>query len=213
MLAYVKEGTGKAEYRQIRGMEILSVPMPVGRAGALRRRRIWRKLYRMGIRRGIYPPAFQEEAARWGIRAVEVHPLRREVWMQLLPKTGTLAQIRAEHVDAAVEQAAEVLLRRFRYLRLETGWGTEGLAQKLLRRYGLGVGGEGQAEWTISFEGKPTERQEICLGPDCELWQQMIYENVEGVEDGELSEQLLCALFQSGKIKKEELQVKMVCNA
>ena len=161
----------------------------------------------MGVR-GIVPRELTQEARKWRIRGVEVYPLRRAIWEQMLPEQGYTAVIRAGHVDGVVKECAAALARRFRYLRLETGWGTEGLQQELLRRYGLGVGGGTAAEMAVSFGGEPTEKLEICLGEDCARWQQVEYERVGGLEDWEFSEELLCVLFQGGGVKKEEIRVK-----
>lgn len=168
----------------------------------------------MGIRRAIFPQALKQEAEKWGIRGVEVYPLRRAVWEQVLPGQGDMAAIRAGHVDAAVRDCAAVLARRFRYLRLETGWGTAGLQQELLERYGLGAGGGMVPAITVSFGGEPAAQNEICLGEDCTRWQRMEYEEMEGLGSLEFSEELLCVLFQSGVVKKGEIQVKrLVSNA
>lgn len=208
MVAYLTAGRGKAERRQVRGVSFWVVPMPMeGTLASVRRKRRWRELRRMGIRRGIVPPEWAKEAEKWGIRGVEVYPLRRAVWEQMLPRQGNTALIRAGYIDAAVRDCAAVLARRFRYLRLETGWGTEELQQELLLRYGLSIGG-GTAEMTVSFGGKPAADPEICLGEDCARWQRMEYEEIEGLEGWEFSEELLCTLFQSGGVKKEVIRVK-----
>ena len=210
MLAYITPGTGKVKRQQVRGVWILTVPMSTGGFSTLRRRRRWRMLRRMGIRRAVFALDLTQEAEKWGIRRVAVYPLRRVIWEQMLPGKGNLALVRASHVDAAVEQTAEVLLRRFRYLRLETGFGTDDLARRLLRRYGLGVGGGEASDVTVSFGGKPLAEGEICLGEDCARWQSVVYGEVDGLDGWEVSEELLCALLQSGGIKKEELRVKSI---
>ena len=209
MVAYVTAGKGKAERRQVRGVWFWVVPMPMeGVLASVGRKRRWRELRRMGVRRGIVPRELRQEGGKWGIQSVEVYPLRRAVWEQMLSQQGGTAAIRAGHVDAAVRDCAAVLARRFRYLRLETGWGTDALQQELLRRYGLSAGGGMAAELTVSFGGEPTGEREICLGEDCGRWQKMEYEKIEGLEEWEFSEELLCVLFQSGGVKKEEIRVK-----
>ena len=209
MVVYVTAGKGKISRKQVRGVPFWVVPMPMdGVLAAVRRKKRWRELRRLGVRRGIMPQILQQEAEKWGIRGVAVCPLRRAVWEQMLPRRGQAAAIRAGHVDGTVRECAAVLAQRFRYLHLETGWGTGGLQQELLRRYGLSAGGGMAAELTVSFGGEPTAKNEICLGEDCGQWQQVEYEPIEGSEEWEFSEELLCVLFQSGGVKKEEIRVK-----
>ena len=211
MRVYIMEGTGKPARQQVRGVLLWTVPMPtVGKLAYLRRRKRWRRLQKMGVRRAIFPDTLAGEAEKWGIGRVEVYPLRRAVYEQLLPERGITARLRAERVTGAVEESAAVLAQRYRYLRLETGWGTEKLAQMLLRRYGLGSGGCGASEVTVSFGGQPTAEEEICLGEDCDCWQEMEYEEISGLEDWKFSEELLCVLFQGGAVRKEEIRVKRV---
>ena len=213
MLAYLAPASGKPEQRQIRGIWFWWVPMPMeGKLAAWQRRRRWRQLRRRGVHRAIFPPDLAREAERWKIAPVPVYPLRRALWEQMLPKGGDTALVRADHVDEAVRNSAMMLARRFRYLRLETGWGTEKLAQELLRRYGLGSGGSGEVEVAISFGGEPTVAGEICLGEDCSRWQKVEYEAIENLAEWNSSEELLCALFLSGAVKKEEIRVKRVGN-
>lgn len=213
MLAYLALASGKPEQRQVRGMRLWWVPMPMeGKLAAWQRRRRWRQLWRRGVQRAIFPPDLAREAEKWKMKAVPVYPLRRAVWEQMLPQGGDTALVRADHVDEAVRSSAMTLARRFRYLRLETGWGTERLTQELLRRYGLGSGSGGEIRAAVSFGGEPTVEGEICLGEDCTRWQKVEYEEVENLEGWNFSEELLCALFLSGAVKKEEIRVKRVGN-
>ena len=209
MVAYISAGNGKGRKRQIRGVRLWEMPMPTdGTLAELRRRRRWRALRNLGVRQAILPPSLVQEARKWGIGVPAVYPLRRAVWDQLLPTHGTTALLRAAYVDAAVQESAMILARKFRYLRLETGWGTEKLAQALLRQYGLSTGGFGEPDAAVSFGGKPTSTGEICLGEDCRQWQYMEYEEIDGLEDLASSEELLCVIFQGGGVKKEELRIK-----
>ena len=213
MWVYLAAGNGKPERRQVRGIWFWWVPMPMeGKLAAWQRRRRWRQLRRKGVQRAIFPPNLAREAEKWKIKTVAVYPLRRVVWEQMLPQGGDTALVRADHVDEAVRSSAMILARRFRYLRLETGWGTERLTQELLRRYGLGSGSGGEAKAAVSFGGEPTVEGEICLGEDCTRWQKVEYEAVENLEGFASSEELLCALFLSGAVKKEEIRVKRVGN-
>ena len=213
MFVHIVQGSGKPTRRQIRGVWLWTVPMPMtGALAVLRRRRQWRRLRNKGIQQAVFPDILAQEAGKWGIRSVAVYPLRRAVWEQRLPQRGNAARIRAPYVDGAVRESAAVLAQRFRYLHLDTGQGTAALAQELLYRYGLGVGGCDSAEVVVSFGGRPDSEGEICLGADCQRWQNVIYANITGVEAEDLSEPLLCVLFQGGGVKKEEIQIKRVEN-
>jgi len=213
MLAYLTAGNGKPERREIRGMPFWQIPMPMGgRLAPWRRWRRWRQLRRRGIQRAVFPAELAGEAAKWRIKPVEVYPLRRALWAELLPQGGETALVRADYVDGAVRSCAMILAQRFRYLRLETGWGTEQLARELLRRYGLSIGGSGAVQAAVSFGGAPSLEGEICLGKDCARWQTVEYETAEIPGAWDPPEGLLCALLLSGAVKKEEIRVKRVGN-
>ena len=70
--------------------------------------------------------------------------------------------------------AAQVLARRFRRLRLETGAGQEALERQLLRQLGLTTGG-GPAAVTVTFGPPPREGLPLYLTPDCALRQEVRY--------------------------------------
>lgn len=70
--------------------------------------------------------------------------------------------------------AAQVLARRFRHLRLETGAEQEALERQLLRQLGLTTGG-GPAAVTVTFGPPPREGLPLYLTPDCALRQEVRY--------------------------------------
>ena len=85
MYGYVTLGTPAAVVqRQIKGVWFTAAVLPEsGLLLRLRRRFIWRKLCRRGVRRCVMPEALEAEAARWGILPVEVCRLRQALLPQL----------------------------------------------------------------------------------------------------------------------------------
>ena len=108
MYGYVTLGTPAAvAQRRIEGVWFMATVLPEsGILLRLRRRFIWRKLRRRGVRRCVMPEMLEAEAARWGILPVEVCRLRQALLPQLLDRQGDLrrktAALQAGHVTAAV---------------------------------------------------------------------------------------------------------------
>ena len=215
MYGYVTLGRPAAvAQRRIEGVWFMAAVLPEsGILLRLRRRFIWQKLRRRGVRRCVMPETLKAEAARWGILPVEVHRLRQALLPQLLDRQGDLrrktAALQAAHVTAAVAEAAVLLARRARYLSLEIGSGREVLERILWERFGLTVCGVGQAAVTVSFGGAPSGNT-ICLGEDCRRYQRLTYRLTEGEPENEVPEQLLAVLFEAGEIKKEQIRVKTI---
>ena len=215
MYGYVTLGTPAAvAQRRIEGVWFMAAVLPEsGILLRLRRRFVWRKLRRCGVRRCVMPETLEHEAARWGILPVEVQRLRQALLPQLLDRQGDLrrktAALQAAHVTAAVANAAMVLARRVRYLSLEIGSGREVLERILWERFGLTVCGVGQAAVTVSFGGAPSGNT-ICLGEDCRRYQRLTYRLAAGEPENEVPEQLLAVLFEAGEIKKEQIRVKTI---
>ena len=209
-VGYIIEGKGEIERREIHSTVLWQVPMPVkGWLAPWYRKRQWKRLQRLGIRRAVFPVLLREEAEKWGVRPVEVWPLRRAVQGQLLARfDGTTAALRAQYTELAVEETAMLLARRFRYLELDAGRGTKQLAERLWKKYGLCIGGTGGADVTVSFGGAPRQEQEICLGEDCAQWQEVTYKLVD--EEEEWEEGILAVLFQNGEIQRDEIRVKSI---
>ena len=202
----------------IGGVWFAAAALPeTGLLAAYRRRLVWRKLHRRGVRRCALPEALEAEAARWGLLPVEVSPLRLALLHQLLDvwggdlRRGT-AVLRAECVTPAVYRAAVVLAGRARYLSLELDNGGETLEQALRQRFGLCLclGRVGHPAVTVSFGGAPMENT-ICLGEDCRRYQRVTYDVPEGMPGPwPVSEPLLAVLFEAGAIKKEQIRVKTI---
>ena len=215
MYGYVTLGGPAAvSRRQMAGVWFTAATVPErGFLARYRRRFVWRKLRRWGVRRCVLPETLEQEAARWGILPVEVHRLRQALLPQLLDRQGDLrrktAALRAEHVTAAVADAAMVLARRVRYLSLEIGSGEEELERVLWERFGLTACGVGPAAVTVSFGGAPSGNT-ICLGEDCRRYQKLTYCLTAGDRENEMPEQLLAVLFEVGEIKKEQIRVKTI---
>ena len=214
MYGYVTLGTAAVSRRQIAGVWFAAAAVPErGLLARYRRRFVWRRLHRWGVRRCVLPEVLETEAARWGIFPVEVQRLRQALLPQLLDRQGDLrrktAALQAAHVTAAVANAAMVLARRVRYLSLEIGSGREVLERILWERFGLTVCGVGQAAVTVSFGGAPAGNT-ICLGEDCRRYQRLTYRLTAGEPENEVPEQLLAVLFEAGEIKKEQIRVKTI---
>lgn len=217
MYGYVRSGRdGGGEYRQIGGMWFYCLTLPVrGAFCALRRRKLWRKMQKAGVRRAVLPRELRDEAAQWGVEAVEVFSLRRAVFGQLLdccpPLQGKTVRLTAPYVSAAVGEAAEVLAQRARYVDLQVGRGGEELSAHLQRRYGLAVGAVGPVVLTVRFDSGVGWGKSLHLGEDCEEHESVRYHVPRLAAEGiEAEEQLLSALLMGGYVKKEEIVVKSI---
>ena len=97
-------------------------------------------------------------------------PCCRNCWAP----AGDTALLLADCADSRALLAAQVLARRFRHLRLETGAEQEALERQLLRQLGLTTGG-GPAAVTVTFGPPPREGLPLYLTPDCALRQEVRY--------------------------------------
>ena len=77
--------------------------------------------------------------------------------LDALAPAGDTALLLADCADSRALLAAQVLARRFRHLRLETGAEQEALERQLLRQLGLTTGG-GPAAVTVTFGPPPRLR-------------------------------------------------------
>lgn len=94
--------------------------------------------------------------------------------LDALAPAGDTVLLLADRADSRTLLAAQVLARRFRRLRLETGAGQEALERQLLRQLGLTTGG-GPAAVTVTFGPPPREGLPLYLTPDCALRQEVRY--------------------------------------
>lgn len=122
-------------------------------------------------------PAAGREGNFAPLRPVLPDGLRLALLPQLLDAlapAGDTALLLADYADSRALLAAQVLARRFRHLRLETGAGQEALERQLLRQLGLTTGG-GPAAVTVTFGPPPREGLPLYLTPDCALRQEVRY--------------------------------------
>lgn len=209
MYGYIEEGApAMPEPRRIAGGWFVWGRLPLrGAFSRQKRRRFWHRMQQMGVHCAVLPDAAAEEAARYGITPVPVHPLRRALLEELLLHApalcGRTVRLSAPYVSAEVARAALILAQRARYLDLQVGQGRDALARQLQQRFGLAVGAVGEVTLTVCFHGAAQGRC-LCLGEDCEKYQQVVY-RAEGTAITE--ERLLAALFDGGYLKKEEIHI------
>lgn len=173
-----------------------------------------RHLYASGVRRGV----FEDErmaamAARYGIDPVPVLPLRLALLDRLLdalcidglPAAAVYLRC-GRGGEAAARQAAAVLARRVRYIRLDEG-DPAGLTDLLLRRWGISPG-----------DGGLTPALTVCTGHDASaVTSPVLYltddcARVQSVTYGSpsLPEPLLAALTAADKCQPSEIHVASV---
>lgn len=189
---------------------------PLLRLFLRRERRILREA---GVRQGVWADGLPE-LLQLELTAVDVTPLRRAILPALLEQafrqkrmTERTASVRltAEGTSLPVYWAAQLLARRVRYLRLDTGCGQKALEDWLLSRYGLACGGaEPELEVTLRREG---DASALLLGENC-LRQRVDYilpPHLEGtIPGGGEGERLLAALYRQERLRPGELAVRRI---
>ena len=146
----------------VRGLPLWHLAVGSGFFARRRAAAYLRHLYASGIRRGV----FEDErmaamAARYGIDPIPVLPLRLALLDRLLdalcidglPAAAVYLRC-GRGGEAAARQAAAVLARRVRYIRLDEG-DPAGLTELLLRRWGISPG-----------DGGLTPALTVCTGHD-----------------------------------------------
>ena len=178
--------------------------------------RILKKMRRSGVqeiaRQGEVPEGLPEQ---FGLSGVDVSPLRQALLPQLLdwaervwglPLTRGCVRLHAVRTDRTAWRCAAMLARRARYVQLDTGEGAEPLAEELRRRYGLSCGGQAILELCLA----PRSREDIpalLLGGNCGRLQKMRW-YTETL--GELPEELLAVLYQTGKLNADTMKLRAV---
>ena len=173
-----------------------------------------RHLYASGIRRGV----FEDErmaamAARYGIDPVPVLPLRLALLDRLLdalcidglPAAAVYLRC-GRGGEAAARQAAAVLARRVRYIRLDEG-DPAGLTDLLLRRWGISPGDGGLTPALTVCTGHDASAVTgpvLYLTDDCARVQSVTYGSPS------LPEPLLAALTAADKCQPSEIHVASV---
>lgn len=215
MLVYITQ-SAKTELAPavIRGLPLWH--LAAGRGFFARRRAgvYLRRLYAPGVRRGV----FEDEnmavlAARCGIAPVPVLPLRLALLDQLLDALcidGLPAAAVYLHCgrggEAAARQAAAVLARRVRYIRLDEG-DPAGLTDLLLRRWGISPGDGGLTPALTVCTGRDAPAADgpvLYLTDDCARVQSVTYASPS------LPEPLLAALTAADKCQPSEIHVASV---
>ena len=179
MLGYVHLTAGRPvlERRAAAGMTYwaLEGDLDGGLFPGRRLRRWIGRLERCGVSHAALPPGREGDFAP--LRPVLPDGLRLALLPQLLDAlapAGDTALLLADCADSRALLAAQILARRFRRLRLETGAGQEALERQLLRQLGLTTGG-GAAAVTVTFGPPPREGLPLYLTPDCALRQEVRY--------------------------------------
>ena len=219
MYGYIRQGKRTGLTREVIG----GVPFWVLTAGeewlrGPRVRRLLRRMARRGVKTAVFEGgAWQETAARYGIRPPAVGALRLAKLAELLAQVGP-AGMRNGAVrlctggdGAAARRAAEVLARQARYIVLEPPE-QAGLAQWLLARHGLAAGSGGRTPVLTVYCGAAADEWDgaaVYLGPDCAARQQVVYE-AAGLAPWPVTEQLLAALTAAERWEPSEIHVVSV---
>lgn len=217
MYGYIRQGQRTVLTREVIG----GVPFWVLTAGRgwqrLRVRSLLRRLARHGVRTAVFEgDTWQTAAARYGIHPVPVGTLRLAKLEELLDclcpaLSGKTVRLCVVKDGGAARQAAQVLVKRARYIEL-TPPGQTALAQWLLARYGVAAGSGGQQAAAVVWCGTAdsvSEGPAIYLGADCAARQEVRYE-AAGLAPWPVSEQLLAALLAADGWEASEIHVVSV---
>lgn len=217
MYGYIRQGQRTVLTREVIG----GVPFWVLTAGRgwqrLRVRSLLRRLARHGVRIAVFEgDTWQTAAARYGIHPVPVGALRLAKLEELLDclcpaLSGKTVRLCVGKDGGAARQAAQVLVKRARYIEL-TPPGQTALAQWLLARYGVAAGSGGQQAAAVVWCGTAdsvSEGPAIYLGADCAARQEVRYE-AAGLAPWPVSEQLLAALLAADGWEASEIHVVSV---
>lgn len=198
----------------VRGLPLWHLAVGSGFFARRRAAAYLRHLYASGVRRGV----FEDErmaamAARYGIDPIPVLPLRLALLDRLLdalcidglPAAAVYLRC-GRGGEAAARQAAAVLARRVRYIRLDEG-DPAGLTELLLRRWGISPGDGGLTPALTVCTGHDASAVTgpvLYLTDDCARVQSVIYGSPS------LPEPLLAALTAADKCQPSEIHVASV---
>ena len=198
----------------VRGLPLWHLAVGSGFFARRRAAAYLRHLYASGIRRGV----FEDErmaamAARYGIDPVSVLPLRLALLDRLLdalcidglPAAAVYLRC-GRGGEAAARQAAAVLARRVRYIRLDEG-DPASLTDLLLRRWGISPGDGGLTPALTVCTGHDASAVTgpvLYLTDDCARVQSVTYGSPS------LPEPLLAALTAADKCQPSEIHVASV---
>lgn len=198
----------------VRGLPLWHLAVGSGFFARRRAAAYLRHLYASGIRRGV----FEDErmaamAARYGIDPIPVLPLRLALLDRLLdalcidglPAAAVYLRC-GRGREAAAREAAAVLARRVRYIRLDEG-DPAGLTDLLLRRWGISPGDGGLTPALTVCTGHDASAVTgpvLYLTDDCARVQSVTYGSPS------LPEPLLAALTAADKCQPSEIHVASV---
>lgn len=218
MYGYIRQGRRTALTRElIGGVPFQVLTVGTGPLRRVRARRLLRRLARQGVSAAVFEDgAWQEAAARYGIRPVPVGPLRLAKLGELLDAvcpalSGKTARLCTGEDGSTARRAARVLVKRARYVAAEPP-GQAALEQWLLARYGVAAGCGGQTPAVTVWCGMAGEERDgaaVYLGEDCTARQEVRYA-AAGLGPWPVSEQLLAALFAAGRWEPSQIHVVSV---
>lgn len=198
----------------VRGLPLWHLAVGSGFFARRRAAAYLRHLYASGVRRGV----FEDErmaamAARYGIDPIPVLPLRLALLDRLLDAlcidglpAAAVYLCCGRGGEAAARQAAAVLARRVRYIRLDEG-DPAGLTDLLLRRWGISPGDGGLTPALTVCTGHDASAVTgpvLYLTDDCARVQSVTYGSPS------LPEPLLAALTAADKCQPSEIHVASV---
>lgn len=215
MLIYITQST-KTTLAPItvRGLPLWHLGVGSGFFARRRAAAYLRHLYASGIRRGVFEgERMAAMAARYGIDPIPVLPLRLALLDRLLdalcidglPAAAVYLRC-GRGGEAAARQAAAVLARRVRYIRLDEG-DPAGLTDLLLRRWGISPGDGGLTPALTVCTGHDASAVTgpvLYLTDDCARVQSVTYGSPS------LPEPLLAALTAADKCQPSEIHVASV---
>lgn len=227
MIGHIQYGSGPAfrtqlDQEEVLGLQMLRARSAGTRAGAVRRAA--RSLRKRGVRRALASPEFSDWPAleRQGIRPVEGGDFCRALaptialaaleGMGLPPERGVVV-LRGERVTRAMRLAALALCPRIKGVLVDAPVGGEALRRELRREYGVPALEDGpcrRAQLALHFApaaGKG-ERLVDLSGPAPVLKELSFFLEGEKLPEEFEALPLLCALWETGRVRPERVSVQ-----
>lgn len=229
MWGYVRQTETKRMRAYLTAEEIEGVPFLIlccgqeaTRYGRWQVKRGLKKMAAYGVCQVIVPPAWEETSRAAGLQPVYDTLLRQALLEPILNRFceqngldihRSAVRLCAREVNQTVQQAAELLAHRARYVQLSVDRGEEKLSEWLRRNYGLSAGQGGRGVlMQVCCDGAFTKGvPALWLGRDCQKYQQVTYQLREPWSS-RIKENigLFAALFVEGKLPVEAFAVKSV---
>lgn len=229
MWGYVRQTETKRMRAYLTAEEIEGVPFLIlccgqtaTRYGRWQMKRGLKKMAAYGVRQVIVPPAWEEMSRAAGLSPVCDTLLRQALLEPLLDcfcaQNGldihrSTVRLCACEVNQTVQQAAELLAHRARYVQLSVDRGEEKLSEWLRRNYGLSAGQGGRGVlMQVCCDGAFTKGvPALWIGRDCQKHQRVNYQLREPWSSRiEENIGLFAVLFAEGKLPVEAFAVKSV---